>query len=54
MEQLAADDLDLAERHAPEEQVEAAVALTVLYEPVPTALRRLTQADESRRRLGDG
>ncbi|MEV0640316.1 MerR family transcriptional regulator [Streptomyces sp. NPDC050619] len=51
---LAIDDLDLVERYSdsPDEQVEAAVALTVLYEPVLLALRRLAQAQESRRRFG--
>ncbi|MFI6439619.1 MerR family transcriptional regulator [Streptomyces sp. NPDC050759] len=53
MERLAGTDLDLVERYgAPEEQVEAAVALTVLYEPVLLSLRRLAQAQESRRRFG--
>jgi DNA-binding transcriptional MerR regulator len=51
---LAVNDLDLVERYggAPDEQVEAAVALTVLYEPVLLALRRLAEAEESRRRFG--
>ncbi|MCS0604318.1 MerR family transcriptional regulator [Streptomyces sp. LP11] len=51
MERLAVDDLDLVERYAPEEQVEAAVALTVLYEPVLLGLRRLAQGEEARRRF---
>ncbi|MFG3253472.1 MerR family transcriptional regulator [Streptomyces sp. NPDC048172] len=34
------------------EQVEAGVALTVLYEPVLLSLRRLAQAEESSRRFG--
>ncbi|WP_432072192.1 MerR family transcriptional regulator [Streptomyces wuyuanensis] len=51
--ELAVADLDLVERHEPgEEQVEAAVALTVLYEPVLLGLRRLAQAEESNRRFG--
>jgi DNA-binding transcriptional MerR regulator len=51
--QLAAADLDLVERHeSPDEQLEAAVALTVLYEPVLLSLRRLAQAEESNRRYG--
>ncbi|MDH6624069.1 DNA-binding transcriptional MerR regulator [Streptomyces sp. LBL] len=53
MERLAVTDLDLVERYrTPEEQVEAAVALTVLYEPVLLSLRRLAEAQESRRRFG--
>ncbi|MFF8729676.1 MerR family transcriptional regulator [Streptomyces sp. NPDC015171] len=51
MEQIAVDDLDMVERYAPEEQVEAAVALTVLYEPVLLSLRRLAQAHESYHRF---
>ncbi|WP_277441349.1 MerR family transcriptional regulator [Streptomyces sp. SPB162] len=51
--QLAVTDLDLIERfRTPLEQVEAAVALTVLYEPVLLSLRRLAQAEESNRRFG--
>ncbi|MEV1053084.1 MerR family transcriptional regulator [Streptomyces sp. NPDC049887] len=51
--ELAVADLDLVERYEPgEEQVEAAVALTVLYEPVLLGLRRLAQAEESSRRFG--
>ncbi|MFD8196661.1 MerR family transcriptional regulator [Streptomyces wuyuanensis] len=51
--ELAVADLDLVERYEPgEEQVEAAVALTVLYEPVLLGLRRLAQAEESNRRFG--
>ncbi|GGT30035.1 MerR family transcriptional regulator [Streptomyces chromofuscus] len=51
---LAVNDLDLVERYGgtADEQVEAAVALTVLYEPVLLALRRLAEAEESRRRFG--
>ncbi|MFF0788714.1 MerR family transcriptional regulator [Streptomyces spiralis] len=53
MERIAATDLDLVERYGtPDEQVEAAVALTVLYEPVLLSLRRLAEAEESRRRFG--
>ncbi|WP_329336951.1 MerR family transcriptional regulator [Streptomyces sp. NBC_01352] len=53
VERMAVTDLDLVERYGtPEEQVEAAVALTVLYEPVLLSLRRLAQAEESRRRFG--
>ncbi|MGW5866909.1 MerR family transcriptional regulator [Streptomyces sp. NPDC055239] len=49
--QLAVADLDLVERFdSPDEQLEAAVALTVLYEPVLLSLRRLAQAGESNRR----
>lgn len=51
--ELAVADLDLVERYERgEEQVEAAVALTVLYEPVLLGLRRLAQAEESNRRFG--
>ncbi|GFH35531.1 MerR family transcriptional regulator [Streptomyces pacificus] len=51
--ELAVTDLDLVERYEPGEgQVEAAVALTVLYEPVLLGLRRLAQAEESNRRFG--
>ncbi|MEU1017978.1 MerR family transcriptional regulator [Streptomyces sp. NPDC005898] len=49
--QLAVADLDLLERYeSPDEQLEAAVALTVLYEPVLLALRRLAHGEESNRR----
>ncbi|MFF3320970.1 MerR family transcriptional regulator [Streptomyces sp. NPDC002889] len=49
--ELAVVDLDLIERYEQEEeQLEAAVAFTVLYEPVLLSLRRLAQAEESRRR----
>ncbi len=52
---LAVHDLDMVEEFdAPMEQVEAAVALTVLYEPVLLSLRRLAQAQESGRRYGNG
>ncbi|MGW1883150.1 MerR family transcriptional regulator [Streptomyces sp. NPDC002133] len=51
--ELAVNDLDLVEKYEQEEeQVEAAVALTVLYEPVLLSLRRLAQAEESYRRFG--
>lgn len=51
--QLAVTDLDLVERYeSPDEQLEAAVALTVLYEPVLLALRRMAQTEESNRRYG--
>lgn len=51
--QLAVSDLDLIERYeSADEQLEAAVALTVLYEPVLLALRRIAQAEESHRRYG--
>lgn len=53
--QLAVADLDLVEEFAtPAEQVEAAVALTVLYEPVLLSLRRLAEAEESNKRYGSG
>ncbi|UKY52887.1 MerR family transcriptional regulator [Streptomyces inhibens] len=53
--QLAVVDLDLVEEFGtPAEQVEAAVALTVLYEPVLLSLRRLAEAEESNRRFGTG
>jgi len=51
--QVAEADLDLLEGLPSEvEQVEASVALTVLYEPVLLSLRRLAQAEESARRFG--
>ncbi|MFD7610507.1 MerR family transcriptional regulator [Streptomyces sp. NPDC059828] len=51
--ELAVADLDLVERYEDEEaQVEAAVACTVLYEPVLLSLRRLAEAEESYRRFG--
>ncbi|MFG2192668.1 MerR family transcriptional regulator [Streptomyces sp. NPDC048639] len=50
--EIAAHDLDLVEEYAqPAEQVEAAVALTVLYEPVLLSLRRMAHAEESARRF---
>ncbi|MFJ7967650.1 MerR family transcriptional regulator [Streptomyces sp. NPDC096324] len=50
--QLAVTDLDLVEEQAtPSEQIEAAVALTVLYEPVLLSLRRMAHAEESARRF---
>ncbi|MEU5212168.1 MerR family transcriptional regulator [Streptomyces sp. NPDC020742] len=53
--ELAVSDLDLVEEYrTPTEQVEAAVALTVLYEPVLLSLRRLAEAEESNRRYGTG
>jgi DNA-binding transcriptional MerR regulator len=42
----------IGEFGAPTTQLEAAVALTVLYEPVLLALRRLAQAEEADRRFG--
>jgi DNA-binding transcriptional MerR regulator len=49
---IAEADLDVLEEYGtPSEKVEAAVALTVLYEPVLLSLRRLAQAQESYRRL---
>lgn len=53
--QLAVADLDLIERYeSSDEQLQAAVALTVLYEPVLLALRRIAQAEESNHRFGQG
>ncbi|MFJ8000600.1 MerR family transcriptional regulator [Streptomyces sp. NPDC096310] len=53
--ELGAVDLDMIERYEPgTRQVEAAVAGTVLYEPVLLSLRRLAQAEESNRRFGEG
>ncbi|MDX3855001.1 MerR family transcriptional regulator [Streptomyces sp. AK02-01A] len=53
--ELAVTDLDMIERYGTAyEQIEAAVALTVLYEPVLLSLRRLAEAEESNRRFGDG
>ena len=52
--QLAVHDLDLIEEYAtPLEKVEAAVMLTVLYEPILLSLRRLAEAEESNRRFGE-
>ncbi|WP_445528453.1 MerR family transcriptional regulator [Streptomyces cyslabdanicus] len=53
-ERIAVTDLDMVERYGtPDEQVEAAVALTVLYEPVVLSLRRLAEVEESHRRFGE-
>ena len=53
MHQVANRDLDYLETHASEaERVETAVAATVLFEPVLTALHRLAQEEESARRYG--
>ncbi|GCD34602.1 transcriptional regulator [Streptomyces chrestomyceticus JCM 4735] len=50
--EMAVADLDLVEEYeTPAEQVEAAVALTVLLEPVLLSLRRLAEAEESHRRF---
>lgn len=50
---LGRQDLDLLEHYdSVGEQVEAAVALTVLYEPVLLSLRRLAHAAESTQRFG--
>ncbi|OKI06714.1 transcriptional regulator [Streptomyces sp. CB02923] len=50
--ELAVADLDLVEEYeTPAEQVEAAVALTVLLEPVLLSLRRLAETEESHRRF---
>ena len=52
---LAAGDLDAMEEFGtPSERVEAAVVLTVLYEPVLLSLRRLANMEESWRRYADG
>lgn len=49
--ELAASDLDLmADFEGPTTQLEAAVALTVLYEPVLLSLRRLAHTQEAVRR----
>ncbi|GGO48173.1 transcriptional regulator [Streptomyces daqingensis] len=53
--QVAQSDLELvASYDDAEEQIEAAVACTVLYEPVLLSLRRLAEAEESDRRFGVG
>ncbi|RNG34018.1 MerR family transcriptional regulator [Streptomyces botrytidirepellens] len=50
--ELAVHELDVVETYdTPSEQIEASVALTVLYEPVLLSLRRLAQAQESGRRF---
>ncbi|MEV7088131.1 MerR family transcriptional regulator [Streptomyces sp. NPDC093085] len=54
-DQLGVVDIDMIEAYEPgTRMVEAAVASTVLYEPVLLSLRRLAQAEESNRRFGDG
>lgn len=54
-ERLAAHEVALIEEFAaPTTQLEAAVALTVLYEPVLLSLRRLAQAEQATRRLRGG
>jgi DNA-binding transcriptional MerR regulator len=53
--QLAVTDLDLVEDNdTPEGRIEAAVAMTVLYEPVLLSLRRMAQAEESNHRFTEG
>jgi DNA-binding transcriptional MerR regulator len=50
--QVAKTDLELiADYDDAEEQIEAAVACTVLYEPVLLSLRRLAEGEESNRRF---
>ncbi|WP_413806967.1 MerR family transcriptional regulator [Streptomyces sp. OE57] len=50
--QLAVEELNAVEEYDTlSERIEAAVALTVLYEPVLLSLRRLAQAEESGRRF---
>ncbi|GAA0435277.1 MerR family transcriptional regulator [Streptomyces luteireticuli] len=52
--ELAVADLDTVEEQPTADgQIEAAVALTVLYEPVLLSLRRLAHIQESARRSGD-
>ncbi|MFP3987676.1 MerR family transcriptional regulator [Streptomyces sp. E11-3] len=54
-DQLAEADLQLVgEQESADGQIEAAIAVTVLYEPVLLSLRRLAQAEESNRRFGQG
>ncbi|MEU9621350.1 MerR family transcriptional regulator [Streptomyces sp. NPDC088251] len=53
MRQVAVQDLDMMESYPTEaEQVEAAVASAVLYEPLLMSLRRMAQEEESARRYG--
>jgi len=53
--ELAVHELDVVETYdTPTGQIEASVALTVLYEPVLLSLRRLAQAQESGRRFDQG
>ncbi|WP_405442873.1 MerR family transcriptional regulator [Streptomyces avidinii] len=53
MHQAAVRDLDFVETHPSEaEQVETAVAATILFRPVLNALHRLAQEEESARRYG--
>jgi len=50
---VAETDLDMVERYEnADAQIEAAVACTVLYEPVLLSLRRLAEAEVSNRRFG--
>ncbi|NLU69796.1 MerR family transcriptional regulator [Streptomyces sp. HNM0574] len=52
---IAVSDLDLVESlETTDARIEAAVACTVLYEPVLLSLRRLAEAEESNRRFGGG
>lgn len=52
--ELAVHELDVVETYdTPTEQIEASVALTVLYEPVLLSLRRLAEAEESSRRFDE-
>ncbi|MER7983930.1 MerR family transcriptional regulator [Streptomyces sp. NPDC095817] len=51
--QQAVQDLDLVESYdSPIERAAAAVALTILYEPVLMSLRRLAETEESLHRFG--
>ncbi|GAA0363548.1 transcriptional regulator [Streptomyces blastmyceticus] len=53
MHQVAVHDLDFVESHPSDaEKAESAVAATILFEPVLSALRRLAQEEESARRYG--
>ncbi len=53
MHQVAVRELDFVETHPSEaEQVETAVAATILFRPVLNALHRLAQEEESARRYG--
>ncbi|KIF06784.1 transcriptional regulator [Streptomyces sp. RSD-27] len=53
MHQVAVHDLDFVETYPSEaEQVEAAVAATILFEPILRAMHRIAQQEETVRRYG--
>lgn len=53
MHQVAVHDLDFTETYPSDtEQVEAAVAATILLEPILRAMHRIAQQEETVRRYG--